>query len=100
MPKGIEDAHVDITGTFVRRQNRAPANADYARPPAPYALLDLSFGGVFAVAGQSVTLDFSIHNVLDAAYRDYLSRYRYFSDDPGRSFVLRAQIPFGQFANE
>lgn len=98
MPKGIQDAHLDITGTFVRRQNRVPANADYARPPAPYALLDLSLGDVFEIAEQRITMDFSIHNLLNTAYRDYLSRYRYFSDDPGRSFVLRAQIPFGQFA--
>jgi iron complex outermembrane receptor protein len=97
MPAGITDSHLDVIGTFVRRQTRVPPNADYAEAPAPYALLDLSFGCKLKVAAQSITLDLGIQNLLDTAYRDYLSRYRYFADDPGRGLILRVQVPFGQF---
>lgn len=99
-PKGITDAHLDLGGAFVRRQTRVPANADYAKPPAPYALVDASLGFQFDLAAQPVIFDASVQNVLNTRYRDYLSRYRYFIDDPGRSFILRLQIPFGKFEQE
>ncbi|KAA0229846.1 TonB-dependent receptor [candidate division KSB1 bacterium] len=98
--RGITNAHLDLGGTFVRRQTRVPANADYAKPPAPYALVDASLGFQFDLAAQPVIFDASVQNVLNTRYRDYLSRYRYFIDDPGRSFILRLQIPFGKFEQE
>jgi len=96
VPAAVRDAHVEVAGTLVRRQTRVPAGVDYAATPAPYALLDLRVGGRFTIASQPLTLELSVQNVLDNAYRDYLSRYRYFSDDPGRNVILRLQTAFGQ----
>ncbi|MDZ7268890.1 MAG: TonB-dependent receptor [candidate division KSB1 bacterium] len=94
-PALLRETHLDLAGTFVRRQTRVPKNADYAPPPAPYALLDLSLGGNFAVAALPVSFELTVQNLLNTAYRDYLSRYRYFIDDPGRSWILRLHTSFG-----
>jgi iron complex outermembrane receptor protein len=37
----------------------------------------------------------SVTNALDTRYRDYLSRYRLFVDDPGRDVVVRVRMPIG-----
>ena len=34
-------------------------------------------------------------NLFNTTYRDYLSRFRYFIDDPGRNVVLRLRVPLG-----
>ncbi len=81
---------------FVRQQNRVPEGADFAPPPPGYRLFDLSLSGLLHVAGTPVTVSAGVENVLDTAYRDYLSRFRYFADNPGRSVTVRLRIPFGR----
>jgi iron complex outermembrane receptor protein len=39
-------------------------------------------------------LSVSVANALGVRYRDYLSRYRLFVDDPGRDVVVRLSFPF------
>ncbi len=86
---------VEISVLGVRRQDRYPAGQDYAAPPPGYALLDVDAGGRFVAFGTEVHASLSVDNVLNHAYRDYLSRFRYFTDDPGRNIVVRLTIPFG-----
>ncbi len=91
----IHDAYVDASVLGVRRQTNAAPADDYAPPPPGYALVDLTVGGMID-GGQSTQMrvSFSILNVFNAGYRDYLSRYRYFADDPGRNLVLRFTTTF------
>ena len=35
-----------------------------------------------------------IYNILNTRYRDYLNRFRYFSDEQGRSIAIRINVPF------
>ncbi len=86
-----------LSETVVRKQDRVPANADYAAPPPGYNLLDVDLSTKLLAGGQVIQMNLSIQNVFNTAYRDYLSRFRYFTDDTGRSIVLRANIPFGDF---
>lgn len=81
---------------FVRRQDRVPSGADFVPPPPGYQLFDLGLSGTLRVAATPVTFSLGVENVFDTAYRDYLSRFRYFSDNPGRNVSLRIRIPFGQ----
>jgi len=37
-----------------------------------------------------------VHNLFNKRYRDYLSRFRYFTDDPGRNVTISLSVPFGQ----
>ncbi|MDZ4745757.1 MAG: TonB-dependent receptor [bacterium] len=90
----IHDAFVDVSAQGVARQTRFVSGEDYLEPPPSYATLDLDVGGSIDVLGSTTRLTLSVFNILDARYRDYLSRYRYFADDPGRNVVLRWHLPF------
>ena len=91
----IQDAHFDIEGVFVKKQTRVPENADYAPAPDGYALFNAGFSTTIALR-TPVRLSLELHNALNTAYRDYLSRFRYFIDDPGRSLIFRVQVPLGK----
>ena len=40
-------------------------------------------------------ISLEVQNLLNTPYRDYLSRYKLFVDDPGRDVVLRVRVPLG-----
>ncbi|HEX8659764.1 MAG TPA: TonB-dependent receptor [Hymenobacter sp.] len=81
----------------VRRQTRVPRDnqqRDYQDPPPGYWLLGAEIGGTLRL-GPRTPLEISLTgtNLLDARYRDYLNRYRYFLDDLGRNVTLRLRVP-------
>ena len=84
-----------LNGEIVRRQDRYPKNVDYTNPPPGYVTFDCALGTDLEIGAQLVGLSISVRNLLNAQYRDYLSRFRYYIDDPGRDIVLRVNIPFG-----
>jgi iron complex outermembrane receptor protein len=87
--------HVDIGALLVRRQDRVPQGIIYALPTAGYALWQLETGArAFRMGARDVTVSLSVHNALNARYRDYLSRYRLFVNDVGRDVALRLTMPF------
>lgn len=90
----LHDAFVDVSVQGVARQTRYVAGEDYLVPPPSYGTIDLDFGGSIDVLGSTTRLTLSVFNLLDTRYRDYLSRYRYFADDPGRNVVVRWHVPF------
>lgn len=89
------EPHFEVESLFVSRQSRVPEGADYAAPPPAYHLLNASLATDLQVGPTPIHLHLSVHNALNTVYRDYLSRFRYFVDDPGRSFVLRLSLPIG-----
>ncbi len=87
--------HLHLTTQMVARQDRFPEGIDYADPPAGYTLWHLDFDGQLSIAERPLNISFSVQNIFNSSYRDYLSRFRYYVDDPGRTIILRLQIPFG-----
>lgn len=85
--------------TFVRKQTRVPEGVDYAPPPAGYALVGLQYHADLQVGNTPLQVGLSIHNLFNTRYRDYLSRWRYYIDEPGRTLVVRVRIPFGTAAS-
>lgn len=79
------------------RQERFVPGADFADPPPGYLLLNADAGFRIPVRGHELVLSFSARNLLDAQYRDYLDRLRYYTHAAGRSIVIRAKIPFTIF---
>ncbi len=94
---GLHNAYAELGGTLVRTQDRVPDGFDYAPPPPGYGLLDIGGGGEFFIGSQVIAIDLAVQNVLNTQYRDYLSRYRYYTDDPGINFILRGRISIGDF---
>ncbi len=78
----------------VNRQHRFTPGEDYADPPAGYVLFDLDATTSFPVKKQQATFSLGVHNLLNTRYRDYLDRFRYFSQEPGINVVARLTIPF------
>ena len=92
----IEDTHFDFESIIVSKQTRVPDNADYVEPPDGYVLFNAGLSTTFSLPETSIRLNLELHNVFNTTYRDYLSRFRYFIDDPGRSLILRIQVPLGR----
>ena len=91
----LRASQVELEGRFVSRQTRFPEGVDYADPPDGYTLFSAGYRTELMWGTTPIQLSFSIENLFNTAYRDYLSRFRYFIDDPGRNVVLRLQIPLG-----
>jgi iron complex outermembrane recepter protein len=86
-----------LQNIIVDRQYRAPANLDFAPPPAGYILWDIggnySFGSIKEDTHKWV-VSFAVENIFNTRYRDYLNRFRYFSDEPGINFRLSLRTQF------
>jgi iron complex outermembrane receptor protein len=90
----LEQFFAELNWNYVSRQSRYPVGIDYKNPPAAYHLLDVNIGCEIPVQQQHVMVSVSVKNVLDVSYRDYLNRFRYFTDEPGRNIIVRLTIPF------
>jgi iron complex outermembrane receptor protein len=86
---------VDLHTTMVAEQTRVPEGVDFKEPPPGYVIFGLGYTTDIEVGSTTLRFGLSIENLLDTTYRDYLSRYRYFADDPGRTVILRLSMPLG-----
>lgn len=104
----LKGLYTSIRATYTMRQYRAPnlypfdavremgsaaplpPSFDFAAPPEGYFLLGASAGMRFG--NSSLSLD--VENALNAAYRDYMNRFRYFADEMGINILLRFQHNF------
>jgi iron complex outermembrane recepter protein len=91
----LNNAFISIGGTYVARQKRTPVKSeeDYAPAPAAYVLLNTEMGTTLRLGKQPVEIGITGNNLLDTTYRDYLNRFRYFTDEMGRLLLFRVKIP-------
>ena len=90
----LTESSIWVENVWARRQDEFDINADFADPPDGYHLLNAGLGTTMSIAGQPIRVSLDLQNLLDAAYRDYLSRLRLFADEPGFSAILRMSVPF------
>ncbi|HYE58687.1 MAG TPA: TonB-dependent receptor, partial [Rhodothermales bacterium] len=93
----VPELSVEAASHYVSRQGRVPSLPDFATPPRGYTRFDLGLRATLRLAGHDVITSLTVENVLDTAYRDYLSRYRFLADDPGRNVAFRVAVPFGTY---
>ena len=80
----------------VTEQTRVQPGAFLAAPyPPAYTLVGLQLDGTATALGRPVRVSLGISNLFDVRYRDALSRFRYFIDEPGRGASLRVGFPIG-----
>jgi iron complex outermembrane receptor protein len=77
----------------VAEQTRVP-NTDFAPPPPAYQLLHFELGSKILIGSRTVSGKLQFNNLLNTRYRQYLNRFRYFTDELGRDIQLAVQIPF------
>ena len=68
---------------------------DFSTPPDAYHLLNFSSSIDLNINQKSkFTVGFTITNLLDTSYRNYLNRLRFYADDLGRNFLLNLKINY------
>jgi len=97
--KSTKNVYLSANTLVVTQQYQVPNHSDYVAPPPAYVLVGLNAGVDFLIKKtQTISVGISITNLLDNPYRDYLNRFRYFSNDMGRNVVLKIRIPL-EFSN-
>ncbi|WP_074489971.1 TonB-dependent receptor [Mucilaginibacter polytrichastri] len=84
---------------FVAKQTKVPANQDYAPPPGAYSLYNAHLGFRLIINHTYAAIDLSVNNLTNVAYKDYLDRFRYFANEPGRNIIFRLRVPFSILQN-
>lgn len=91
--RSVKDAYIQAGYQYITKQWRVPDRTDFAPPPKAYGLLSAEIGAAFRFGKQQLNISLAATNLLDAIYRDYLDRFRYFADSQGRNFTIRIKVP-------
>jgi iron complex outermembrane recepter protein len=81
------DTYLSLSNQWIAQQTRVEANSDFLAPPPAYTLWRIDAG----IKIKKIALGFTINNALNASYREYLNRFRYFTDDMGRNISVRVR---------
>ena len=89
---GSEDWNTEIRYRATAAQNQVDRNE---RSTPGYSLLHLAIGNEWSINESKLGLRFEVRNLLDQAYLQHLSRYRYLNlPEPGRNFTLQLYCIF------
>lgn len=106
--KKLKQSSVQVGLQHVTKQTRVPPTgnikitssagivsmaSDYMAPPPAYSLFNFDANTSVVVNKRMVGLIFSINNILNTRYRDYMNAFRYFSLDRGRNISLKIKLP-------
>lgn len=84
---------IGINTSYALNQWRYVENSDYKIPPKAYMLLGGDISYRLHIKEQTIRFSLSVHNALNKKYREYLNRFRYFTDEPGTNITFRILIP-------
>ncbi|HEY8402612.1 MAG TPA: TonB-dependent receptor [Cytophagaceae bacterium] len=90
----LKDPFIAFSHLLVLKKEKVLEYEDFKEPPPTYILFNLEAGATLYVNKQPIDISLAATNVLNSRYRDYLDRFRYFSDGIGRNILLRVKIPF------
>jgi iron complex outermembrane receptor protein len=72
-----------------------PVLVDISSPPKGYHLLHFYSEMTFKINKKnSLTTSFSVQNIMDTTYRDYLNRQRFFVDEMGRNIQIQLKFNY------
>ena len=92
----FRDVQIGLAVVGVTKQTRIPKSGDYVPPPDGYVLLNADLRSEFKLLGTLVNLQLTCTNLLNTSYRDYMNRFRYYTDDMGRNVSLKLIFPLNQ----
>jgi len=90
----FQNPTMTISGQYTFRQDHLNADQDFIPAPDGYLLLGCKFSVERQIKSQRVLVYLQVENLLNAKYRDYLNRLRYFANDLGRNIVLGLTINY------
>jgi iron complex outermembrane receptor protein len=89
----VSQTKVSIGNLIVSKQIRVP-NFDLAPAPPGYFLWNAAIQTSFKISGNRFNLGFQAKNIFNTSYKDYMNRFRYFSHEIGRNFLLKLNYEF------
>ncbi|MBL0332416.1 MAG: TonB-dependent receptor [Chlorobiota bacterium] len=92
--KFLKDSFLEFNMNSSFKQTRELLNEDYLPAPDGYVLFGINGGTTSNIFSKELEFNFSVDNLFNISYRDYLSRYRYFADDIGRNISFRISLAF------
>lgn len=92
--KTFENAQVTFNVLNVLKQTRLQENSDYKDAPNAYMLLSFDASSTINIYKEHLEIGLTINNLLNTTYREYMNAFRYFSDEQGRSIVMRLKYHF------
>ncbi len=90
----FDGASIGARVAYTARQTRVDLKSDFAEPPPGFLLVHAHAGADLPLGEQSLRASLEVKNLTNQRYRAYLSRLRYFADEPGRSINLRLKYSF------
>jgi len=90
----LEDTEMDLNYRSVFEQTNITAEQDFAAPPSAYSLLGAKVSTNVIFTRHKIRCFIKGDNLFNVAYRDYLNRQRYFSDDLGVSVTFGLNYKF------
>ncbi len=91
--KNVDNA-VGIGYRYTFRQHRFEESMEFVPPPDGYGLIYLTASRSFQWRKLKGSLILRLNNLLNTEYRDYLNRFRYYTDAPGRNLTINFKINF------
>ena len=91
--KKVTEIYIQGGYQYITKQWRVPVNVDFANPPKGYGLLNAEIGASIKFGNQQLNMAITGTNLLNTIYRDYLDRFRYFTDAQGRNIGIRIKVP-------
>ena len=81
--------------TVIESGEKISKVVDISTPPDAYNLFNLNLSwGPYIFLSSNIHFGLSIDNVMNKAYRNYLNRLRYYSDEVGRNVLLQIKIKY------
>jgi iron complex outermembrane recepter protein len=90
----LKHIYVGPSIQYVAKQSRVPAGSDFVDPPSAYWLVNLNVATHFRMGKNHAEIGLNVSNLMNTRYRDYMDRFRYFTDAMGRNVSLRLKYRF------
>jgi iron complex outermembrane receptor protein len=90
----IKHIYIGPSIQYVAKQSRVPSNSDFVDPPSAYWLMNLNMAMHVRMGKNHAEIGLTVTNLLNESYRDYMDRFRYFTDAMGRNIALRLKYRF------
>ncbi len=92
--RGITAPYIQVENVSVLKQTRVPPNSDYVPPPSGHSIFNAEAGFDLIGNKNKATINFSVHNFTNTAYREYLDHFRYYADELGINYALKIKYSF------
>lgn len=90
----FQNIYAGLEWKYVGEQIHVNPNDDFLAPPSAYHLLSFDSNLEWNIQSNTMGIGIQVNNITNTTYRDYLDRFRYFSDLSGINFIFKWHFNF------